>query len=423
MLENKTIVIGVTGGIAAYKTCDVISKLRKRGASVYVIMTKAASQFVAPLTFQTLSNHFVISDMFAEPKTWEIEHISLAKKADLLVIVPATADSIGKIASGIADDMLSTTVMACCSPVLIAPAMNTGMYRNPIVQANILKLKELRYLFVEPVCGTLACGDVGAGKLADVDTIVDRIEEILLEPNPSEHTAEVSVSARAPQPCGTVQDLRGKKILVTAGPTREPLDPIRYITNRSSGKMGYALAAQAVKRGAAVTLVSGPVHLEVPSGISRLIRVETAQQMYQAVTAAFADQDIIIQSAAVADYKPAEYSTVKIKKTDSDLSITLERNPDIAYELGKIKGNKILVGFAAETDDVLAHAMKKIKKKNLDFIVANDVTQQGAGCGSDTNIITIIDAHGRVQEYPQLPKPDVADRILDAVAALLKSFY
>ena len=395
MLHNKTIVIGVTGGIAAYKACDVVSKLRKRGASVYVIMTEAASKFVAPLTFQTLSNHFVVSDMFAEQKTWEVEHISLAKKADLMVIVPATADIIGKLAAGIADDMLTTTAMACRAPVMLAPAMNTGMYHNPIVQENIRKLTTLGYPVIEPVCGMLACGDEGEGKLADVDTIVEAITSFAIP-----------------------QDLKGKRILVTAGPTRELIDPVRYITNRSSGKMGYAVAAQAAKRGADVTLISGPTILEAPAGICTIVRVETAAQMYQAVIEAFPNHDAVIQSAAVADYRPKHYSDTKIKKADGDLYIELERTDDIAYEIGKIKGDKILVGFAAETDNVMEHAVQKIKKKNFDFIVANDVTKAGAGFNTDTNIITIIDAQGTAHEYPQLLKTEAADIILDTVAEL-----
>ena len=395
MLHNKTIVIGVTGGIAAYKACDVVSKLRKRGASVYVIMTEAASKFVAPLTFQTLSNHFVVSDMFAEQKTWEVEHISLAKKADLMVIVPATADIIGKLAAGIADDMLTTTAMACRAPVMLAPAMNTGMYHNPIVQENIRKLTTLGYPVIEPVCGMLACGDEGEGKLVDVDTIVEAITSFAIP-----------------------QDLKGKRILVTAGPTRELIDPVRYITNRSSGKMGYAVAAQAAKRGADVTLISGPTILEAPAGIRTIVRVETAAQMYQAVIEAFPNHDAVIQSAAVADYRPKHYSDTKIKKADGDLYIELERTDDIAYEIGKIKGDKILVGFAAETDNVTEHAVQKIKKKNFDFIVANDVTKAGAGFNTDTNIITIIDAQGTAHEYPQLLKTEAADIILDTVAEL-----
>ena len=395
MLHNKTIVIGVTGGIAAYKACDVVSKLRKRGASVYVIMTEAASKFVAPLTFQTLSNHFVVSDMFAEQKTWEVEHISLAKKADLMVIVPATADIIGKLAAGIADDMLTTTAMACRAPVMLAPAMNTGMYHNPIVQENIRKLTTLGYPVIEPVCGMLACGDEGEGKLADVDTIVEAITSFAIP-----------------------QDLKGKRILVTAGPTRELIDPVRYITNRSSGKMGYAVAAQAAKRGADVTLISGPTILEAPAGIRTIVRVETAAQMYQAVIEAFPNHDAVIQSAAVADYRPKHYSDTKIKKADGDLYIELERTDDIAYEIGKIKGDKILVGFAAETDNVTEHAVQKIKKKNFDFIVANDVTKAGAGFNTDTNIITIIDVQGTAHEYPQLLKTEAADIILDTVAEL-----
>ena len=441
MLHNKTIVIGVTGGIAAYKACDVVSKLRKQGAAVHVIMTEAACKFVAPLTFQTLSNHFVVSDMFAEPKTWEIEHISLAKKADLMVLVPATADIIGKIASGIADDMLTTTVMACRAPVMIALAMNTGMYRNPIVQENIRKLKALGYLFIEPVCGMLACGDEGEGKLADVDTIVKEITSFMSEreQNPSrqlqgdarpdianqktsfasaaENISSSGLQQDALSSAAVPQDLAGRKILVIAGPTREPIDPVRYITNRSSGKMGYAIAAQAAKRGADVTLISGPTVLDMPVGLRNIVHVETAAHMYQAVVQAFPNCDAVIQSAAIADYKPKQYSDTKIKKTDGNLYIELERTHDIAYEIGKIKGNTVLVGFAAETDNVIEHAVQKIRKKNFDFIVANDVTKTGAGFNTDTNIITIIDAQGNAQEYPLLPKTEVADIILDTVAA------
>ncbi len=425
MLHNKTIIIGVTGGIAAYKACDVVSKLRKRGAAVHVIMTEAACKFVAPLTFQTLSNHFVVSDMFAEQKTWEVEHISLAKKADLIVIVPATADIIGKIASGIADDMLTTTVMACRTPVMLAPAMNSGMYQNPIVQENIHKLQTLGYPVIAPVCGMLACGDEGEGKLADVDTIVETITSFL-EQDQNLHSkcqekASSNISDSAvllASPAAMPQDLQGKRILVTAGPTREPIDPVRYITNRSSGKMGYAIAAQAAKRGADVTLISGPTILTAPDGIRTIVRVDTATQMYHAVMDAFPNHDAVIQSAAVADYRPKQYSDSKIKKTGDDLYIALERNKDIAYELGKIKGNKILVGFAAETDNVIEHAVQKIKKKNFDFIVANDVTKAGAGFNTDTNIIMIIDAQGKPHEYPQLLKTEAANIILDMVAEL-----
>ncbi|MGP1457771.1 MAG: bifunctional phosphopantothenoylcysteine decarboxylase/phosphopantothenate--cysteine ligase CoaBC [Treponema sp.] len=407
MLHNKTIVVGVSGGIAAFKACDVVSRLKKRGAEVFVIMTDAACKFVTPLTLQILSNNFVAADMFAEPKTWEVEHIALAKKADLTVVVPATADVIGKIAHGIADDMLTTTVMACTAPVMIAPAMNTAMLRNPIVQENIRKLKSLGYPFIEPASGLLACGDTGEGKLAEVDTIIERIEEFL----ESQGDLKTPNAESLVQSTGIKRDLRGKRILVTAGPTREPIDPVRYITNRSTGKMGYAVAVAAAKRGAEVTLVSGPTALAVPAGLTKTVRVETAEEMFAAVTEAFEEQDAVIQCAAVADYKPKSYSDVKIKKTDGDLRIELSRTKDIAAELGKRKGKKVLVGFAAETDNVAAHALEKVRRKNFDFIVANDVTKAGAGFASDTNIITIIDADGNAEEYPLATKAAAAEII------------
>ena len=293
MLENKTIVVGVTGGIAAYKACDVVSRLRKLGSGVHVIMTQSACEFVAPLTLQTLSNNFVIRDMFQDPKTWEVEHIELAKAADLFLIVPATANFIGKIASGIADDMLTTTVMATRAKCIIAPAMNTNMYSNPIVQDNIDKLRGLGYGFIEPASGLLACGDTGKGKLADVDTIIESVEEYFEDIN---------------------RDLEGIRIIVTAGPTIEAIDPVRYITNRSSGKMGYSIASQAVKRGARVTLVSGKTNLDRPKGLEKLIEIESANDLYKAMMSEFDKNDVVIQSAAVADYKPKSYSDKKNKK-------------------------------------------------------------------------------------------------------------
>lgn len=399
MLKNKTVVIGVSGGIAVYKACDVVSRLKKLNANVHVIMTKSATEFVAPLTFQSLSQNYVISDMFEEPKTWDVEHISLAKKADVFLVAPATANVIGKIANGIADDMLTTTVMATTGKVLIAPAMNTNMYRNPILQRNITTLKELGYNFVNPESGRLACGDVGEGKLAQPEVIVDEVVNLLVDKD---------------------KDLQGKKIMITAGPTVESIDPVRYITNRSTGKMGYAIAEQAAARGAEVTLVSGPTNINPPSNIKKLIKIESAQDMYNAIIENFDDNQVIIKSAAVADYKPKTYSDKKIKKSDDDLVIKLDRNKDIAYELGKIKKDKILVGFAAETNDLIENAKGKIKKKNLDFIVANDLTEEGAGFGTDTNIVKIIDREGNINKYPQMKKDEVANIILDKVKSLLK---
>ena len=402
MLSNKTIIVGVTGGIAAYKVCDVVSKLKKLNANIHVIMTESACEFVKPMTFQTLSNNFVINDMFKEPKTWEVEHIELAKKADAFLIVPATANFIGKLAAGIADDMLTTTVMATRAPVIIAPAMNTNMYTNRIVQANMDKLGDLGYRFIDPASGRLACGDIGAGKLADVDDILAFIVDFF------EKESEA-------------KDLAGRRIMISAGPTIEAIDPVRYITNRSSGKMGYAIAKRAVARGAQVTLVSGKTDLEVPEGLAKFISIESADDLYENLIREFDYNDVVIQSAAVADYKPKSYSDKKIKKKDSDLSIELCRNKDIAQELGKIKGDKVLVGFAAETNDVLENAAKKVKKKNLDFIVANDLTMQGAGFSTETNIVKIIEADGSIKEYPKLLKSEVGDIILDKVRDILEN--
>ena len=302
MLKGKTVVIGVSGGIAVYKACDVVSRLKKLNANVHVIMTKSATEFVTPLTFQSLSQNYVVSDMFEEPKTWDVEHISLAKKADVFLIAPATANVIGKVANGIADDMLTTTVMATTGKVLIAPAMNTNMYRNPILQRNISILKELGYNFVDPDSGRLACGDIGEGKLASPEKIVDAVVDLFNEDK---------------------KDLLGKKIMITAGPTVESIDPVRYLTNRSTGKMGYAIAKMAANRGADVTLVSGPTNIEPPSNIKKLIKVQSAKDMYDAIIDNFDENQVIIKSAAVADYKPKNYSDKKIKKSTDDLIIEL----------------------------------------------------------------------------------------------------
>ncbi|WP_297136722.1 bifunctional phosphopantothenoylcysteine decarboxylase/phosphopantothenate--cysteine ligase CoaBC [Terrisporobacter sp.] len=399
MLKNKTVVIGVSGGIAVYKACDVVSRLKKLNANVHVIMTKNAKEFVTPLTFQSLSQNYVVSDMFEEPKTWDVEHISLAKKADVFLIAPATANVIGKIANGICDDMLTTTVMATTGKVLIAPAMNTNMYKNPILQRNIKILKELDYSFINPESGRLACGDVGEGKLASPEVIVDSVIDLL---------------------CNTNKDLKGKKIMITAGPTVESIDPVRYLTNRSTGKMGYAIAKAAANRGADVTLVSGPTNIEPPSNIKKLIKTQSAEDMYNAIIDNFDESQVIIKSAAVADYKPKTYSDKKIKKSNDDLVIELDRNKDIAFEIGKIKKDKILVGFAAETNDLIQNAKGKVRKKNLDFIVANDLTEEGAGFGTDTNIVKIIDKEGNISKYPQMKKDEVADVILDKVKSLLE---
>lgn len=397
MVQNKNVVLGITGGIAAYKACDIVSGLKKLNANVDVIMTKAATEFITPLTLQSISQNKVAVDMFQTLGNWEIGHISLAKKADLLVIAPATADIIGKLANGIADDLLSTTVMATKAPVLIAPAMNSNMYTNSIVQANIEKLKNNGFWFITPEIGRLACGDIGEGKLASVETIVNQITKLLTR----------------------AKDFSGRKILITAGPTQEAIDPVRFISNRSSGKMGYALAEAAVERGADVTLISGPVALTRPNGLDSFIPVESAIEMRQAVMDCFQEMEIIIMTAAVGDFKPKRKSAEKIKKNDSGLTIELEKTPDILAELGKLKGDRILVGFAAETQNLLEYAGEKLVQKNLDFIVANDLTQEGAGFGVSTNIVKIIDCSGNVEEFPLMSKLELGKIILDRIKGLL----
>lgn len=395
MLESKNIVLGVTGGIAAYKSCDLVSRLVKAGANVDVIMTENAINFISPLTFQALSSNQVIVDMFKEPKYWEIQHISLAKKADVVVIAPATANIIGKIANGIADDMLTTTAMATTAPLVFAPAMNSNMYENKILQSNIDRLRELGYHFIEPGEGRLACGDIGKGKMAEPYDIELCINEIL----------------------NKKKDLQDKTIIITAGPTREPIDPVRFISNHSTGKMGYAIAEKAAERGAKVYLISGPTALKAPKGV-RLISVNSAKDMQRRIMEHFDEAQIIIKSAAVADYAPAVAHDQKIKKKDENLTIELVKNPDILYELGKIKGDKILVGFAMETQNLIENAKEKVLKKNLDFIVANDLFTEGAGFATDTNIVKIIDRGGNIESVPKMSKHQLADLILDRVMYL-----
>lgn len=389
---KKTVVLGVTGGIAAYKALEIVSKLKKLNIDVHVIMTKAATEFVTPLSFQALSQNQVILDMFAEPKSFEIQHISLAHKANLFVVAPASADIIGKLANGIADDMLSTTIMATKAQVLFAPAMNTNMYENPIVQKNIESLKHLGYKFVEPEQGRLACGDFGTGKLADTDKIVDIIDMLLYE----------------------YKDYIGKKVVVTAGPTREDIDPVRYITNRSSGKMGFAIAKAARNRGAEVVLITGPVNIKAPIGVA-IKQVYSAEDMYETVLTYYNDADIVIKAAAVADYKPEKKSIVKIKKSENDMYIGLSRNKDILKELGERKTHQILVGFAAETNDIIQNAKIKIQKKNLDYIVVNDVTMENSGFDVDTNTVKIITKQGEIINLPNMSKSAVAHKILDTI--------
>ena len=391
---SKCVVIGVTGGIAVYKALDVISALRKKDIEVHVIMTESASKFVNPLTFQSISQNMVVTDMFAEPKAWEIQHISLAQKADLMLIAPATANIIGKVANGIADDMLSTTIMAAAkAKVIFAPAMNTNMYQNKIVQGNIEKLKSYGYEFIEPASGRLACGDIGIGKLADVNTIVERV---LTELSDKE------------------KDLKGKKVLVSAGPTIAPIDPVRYLTNRSTGKMGYAIAEEALDRGAEVILVSGPTNLNPPKNV-RIINIKTNEEMKNEIFNNFEWADIVIKSAAVADYKPKEYSKEKIKKGEGDLNICLTRDNDILKSLGDIKTHQVLVGFAAESNDVLKNAEKKLKNKNLDFIVANDITSSDTGFGSEDNKVVILSKNNEKLELEKMSKKEVASNIFDMI--------
>ena len=397
-LEGKNVVLGVTGGIAAYKACELCSRLRKSGAQVYVIMTKNACEFVAPLTFETLSNHPVVTDTFKRPDTWEVEHVALAKRADLFVIAPATANIMAKMACGIADDMLSTTVLATRAPVLIAPAMNTGMWENIATRENAETLKRRGVHFIGPEGGFLACGDNGAGRMSEAKDIFEAAEKIL----------------------SAAQDLAGLRLLVTAGPTQEKLDPVRYITNRSSGKMGYAIAEAAAARGARVTLVAGPTNLDVPAGVQG-VKILSTQDLYDEMMNLCEEQDIIIQAAAPADFTPDQVADQKIKKQgDGNLIISLKQTPDVAAAVGKKKKpGQTLVGFAAETNDVLENAQGKLVKKNLDMIVANDVTAPGAGFDVDTNIVTFVTNEG-METLSCMKKRQVADELLNRVLNLRK---
>ncbi|MBN1664161.1 MAG: bifunctional phosphopantothenoylcysteine decarboxylase/phosphopantothenate--cysteine ligase CoaBC [Deltaproteobacteria bacterium] len=395
MLKNKNILIGITGGIAAYKAAELTRAFIKKGAHVKVIMTKNAAEFITPLTLRTLSRNPVYMDMFSLTGDFSIAHISLAREADVVVIAPATANVIGKIAGGLADDLLTTSVMATTAPVLICPAMNTNMYENPIVKGNLAKLAENGYRILEPAYGELAERTEGAGRLPEVPEIVDEVESIL-----------------------TAKDLAGEKIIVTAGPTQEPFDPVRFITNHSSGKMGYAVAAMARRRGADVVLISGPTALPKPRGV-KFIPVTTALEMRDAVMKHLKDATVVIKAAAVADYRPATRAASKIKKKEGPLEIMLERNPDIIAEIGKKKGRRVVVGFAMETDNLIENAAAKLKNKNMDLIVANDLNQEGAGFQTDTNVITILDRKGGREALPLLDKTEVADRILDRVKKIL----
>ena len=397
-LRGKTVLLGVTGGIAAYKAVEVVSRLRKLSAQVRVVMTKNATEFVTPLTFETLANHPVVTDTFARPETWDVAHISLAKEADLCVVAPATANILAKLAVGLADDMLSTTLLAAKAPLLLAPAMNTGMWTAEATRRNVETLRARGAHFVGPEGGFLACGDTGAGRMSEPAAIVEAIEALL---------------ARR-------ETLSGVKVLVTAGATREHLDPVRFLTNESSGKMGFAIAEAARDRGAEVTLVKGSTTAPVPEGV-KVVQVVSTQELYDAVTSLAPEADAVIQAAAPADYRFRDVSDQKIKKKDGGaLTFTLEETPDIAAAVGRMKRpGQVLVGFAAETENLLAHAQKKLASKNLDFIVANDVTQPGAGFNVDTNIATFLSAEG-ANPRPLQTKRQLAEDILDEVEKRLK---
>lgn len=396
MLAGKTIVVGVTGGIAAYKAAELVRFLVKDGAFVRVIMTKNAREFITPLTLQTLSGNPVATETFNLTQESEIGHIRLADTADLILIAPASADVIGKLAHGLADDLLTTVLLATMAPVLVAPAMNVHMYAHPAVQENIRTLGQRGYRFVEPAEGFLACGYEGKGRLADPEDIVEEVRASL-----------------------TKKDLASERIIVTAGPNAEPIDPVRYITNRSTGKMGFAMARVAWRRGAEVTLVSGPTALTPPRGV-RFCSVRTALEMQKAVLASYDNATMVISAAAIADYRPAHVAPQKIKKQDGAFVIEMTRNPDILAGLGQQKGSRMLVGFATETENVLQNAVSKLQRKNLDMIVANDVTREGAGFAHDTNIVTLIDRSERRETLPLMSKDEVAHTVYDRLLALRK---
>lgn len=395
MLKDKRIVLGVSGGIAAYKACELVSRLKKRGAQVRVVLTKHACEFVQPLTFETLSGNPAYTDAF--DRKFEIEHVALAKWADAVVIAPATANILAKLAAGIADDLLSTTLLAATAPVLVAPAMNTAMWKHPATQANLATLRSRNVHFVGPESGHLACGDEDIGRMSEPEQIVEALDAML----------------------ESVQDLAGRRVLVTAGPTVERIDPVRFITNRSTGKMGYAIAEAAAARGAFVTLVSGPVVLSAPEGVE-VVRVESSDELCRAVLSHAPDADAVIQAAAPADYTPETVADHKIKKTGGELTLKLRPTTDIAAALGERKRpGQVLVAFAAETDDLVENARGKLARKNADLVVANDVTRPGAGFGTDTNIVTLVTADAQ-EELPMLTKRQTADAILDRVRALLE---
>jgi phosphopantothenoylcysteine decarboxylase/phosphopantothenate--cysteine ligase len=392
-LEGKTVVLGLTGGIACYKAAELVRTLTRNGAMVRVMMSAGAQQFITPLTLQVLSGHPVATNMFALTQESDISHIRLADSADVLVIAPATANIIGKLAAGVADDLITTVALATRAPIVLAPAMNVHMYENAIVQANLERLRAYGFRIVEPSAGSLACGYEGTGRLPDAEIVQAEIERAL-----------------------SPQDLQGERILITAGPNREPLDPVRFISNRSTGKMGFALAAAAWRRGAQVSLIAGPCTLSTPHGVQRQ-DVVTAEEMRQAVRAAFDPATIVLMAAAVADYRPARVAKEKLKKGSGPMVLELERTADILAELSPRKGSRVVVGFAAETEQVIANAERKLAEKNVDLIVANDVAGTNTGFAVDTNAVTIIDRTGHREAVPLMSKDTVADRILDRVVA------
>jgi phosphopantothenoylcysteine decarboxylase/phosphopantothenate--cysteine ligase len=397
MLKGREIVLGVTGGIAAYKAAEFVRLLARKGANVHVVMSQNAQEFVTPLTFQTLSGNPVMTDLFTLIEDEKIGHIALADLAELIVILPATANIIGKIATGIADDFLSTMVMASKAPVFFVPSMNVHMWQNQALQKNIQVLLESGYQIIEPGEGELACHWYGKGRLAELDEVVEKVEDLFSQ-----------------------KDLKGERILITAGPTQEPIDPVRFITNRSSGKMGYALAKVARRRGAEVILVTGPTLLSLPRRDIEVVPIQTAAEMREAVLGHVEGCTVVIKAAAVSDYRPRMISQAKLKKAEPHYSLELERTTDILGEIGKRKGDRIVVGFAAETEDLIAHARKKLLEKNLDFIVVNDVAKPDSGFSSDTNQVKILFPSGEVKDHPVMSKEEVSQLILDDVANLLK---